>query len=114
MDQDKEGRIMYGVRDNFERSKSYNSPELSEAMKAKRNAIAFVSIVVTVVGGLLWTMIVFTPPYVWGPVLAIVGSAALIVWLINFGFAMIESGFDWVGEQFEIWKNAKEYGVRDE
>lgn len=105
---------MYGVRDTFNRTKRYDAPELTRAMKAKRNAIA-----VLVVGGLalsvgLFMLITMTSPYVWIPVLSVFGTAGLFVFMITYGFALIEAGFGWIGEQFNTWKDAKTYGVRDE
>lgn len=105
---------MYGVKDNFSRTKRYDAPELTVAMKAKRNAIAVIVVAATVVGAGLWTLITLTAPYVWIPVLAVLGSAGLLIFLITCGFALIEAGFDWIGEQFNTWKDAKAYGVRDE
>lgn len=105
---------MYGVRDTFERTRSYSAPELTRAMKAKRNAIVFVVILAAIVLGGGWMLITMTPMEIWIPITAILGIVGFIVFMLTVGFPLIGSGFEWIGEQFSTWKEAKEYGVRDE
>lgn len=105
---------MYGVKDNFARTKSYSAPELTEAMKAKRNSIWIVGILATIFFGGSWALITFTPVAVWAPIVLIVGISGFVVFMVFIGIDMIAAGCEWVGDQFSIWNKAKEYGVRDE
>jgi hypothetical protein len=105
---------MYGVKDNFNRTKSVYGPELTKAMKAKRNAIVIIVLVALAVFGGGWLLVTFTPVSVWMSILVVLGSAGFIVFMVTMGFQMVVDGFEWIGNQFSTWNDAREYGVRDE
>jgi hypothetical protein len=105
---------MYGVRDNFNRTKSVYGPELTKAMKAKRNAIVIIVLGALAVFGGGWLLITTTPVSVWVPILVVLGSAGFILFMVTKGFEMLSDGFEWIGSQFSTWNDAREYGVRDE